>query len=68
MSEEEWLSRNTDGPDNPYSRVYDAAEAAALFAGFDIKRQEVFFLNLGRRWGWHRVVYARKPVPPLVDA
>jgi SAM-dependent methyltransferase len=86
MSEEEWLSRNTDGPDNPYSRVYDAAEAAALFAGFDIKRQEVFFLNhehwgvlgralprrlveaLGRRWGWHRVVYARKPVPPLIDA
>jgi SAM-dependent methyltransferase len=79
MSEEEWLSRNTDGPDNPYSRVYDAAEAAALFGGFEIKRQEVFFFNhehwgapgrtlprrlvqaLGRRWGWHRVVHARKP-------
>ena len=79
MSEEEWLSRNTDGPDNPYSTVYDAAEAAALFAGFEIKRQEILFFNhehwgvlgralpqplvhaLGRRWGWHRVVYARKP-------
>ena len=79
MSDEEWLSRNTDGPDNPYSRVYGAGEAAALFAGFDIERQEVFFFNhehwgmlgralpqrlvraLGRRWGWHRVVHARKP-------
>lgn len=79
MSEDEWLSRNTDGPDNPYSKVYDAAEAAALFAGFDIKWQEILFFNhehwgvlgralpqpllqaLGRSWGWHRVVYARKP-------
>jgi len=79
MSEEEWLSRNTDGPDNPYSTVYDAAEAAALFDGLEIKRQEVCFFNyehwgvlgralpralvqaLGRRWGWHRLVHARKP-------
>jgi SAM-dependent methyltransferase len=79
MSEDEWLSRNTDGPDNPYSRVYDEAQAAALFAGFHIKRQQVFYFNhehwgalgralprnvveaLGRRWGWHRIVQARKP-------
>lgn len=79
MSEEEWLSRNTDGPDNPYSRVYDEAQTAALFAGFHIERQQVFFFNhehwgplgralprkaaaaLGRRWGWHRMVHARKP-------
>jgi ubiquinone/menaquinone biosynthesis C-methylase UbiE len=79
MSDDEWLSRNTDGPDNPYSRVYDEAEAAALFAGFHVERQQVFYFNhehwgpigqalppkalaaLGRRWGWHRMVHARKP-------
>jgi SAM-dependent methyltransferase len=79
MSDEEWLSRNTDGPDNPYSRVYDAAEAAELFTGFRIQSNEVYFFDhrhwgalgsllprgarrmLGRHWGWHRVVYAKKP-------
>jgi SAM-dependent methyltransferase len=79
MSAQEWLSRNTDGPDNPYSMVYDEREAARLFAGFEIRRQEVHYFNpehwgalgralpavivatLGRRWGWHRVVYATKP-------
>jgi SAM-dependent methyltransferase len=78
MSDAEWLSRNTDGPDNPYSKVYDEREAARLFAGFDIRRQEVHYFNpehwgplgrvlpsgvvaaLGRRWGWHRIVYAAK--------
>lgn len=78
MSDEEWLSRNTDGPDNPYSRVYDAAEAAELLAGFRIRANEVHFFDhrhwgalgrllprgvrraLGRRWGWHRIVHARK--------
>jgi SAM-dependent methyltransferase len=79
MSDEEWLSRNTDGPDNPYSRVYDEEEAAALFAGFDLLSQRVCYFNhehwgplgralpralleaLGQRWGWHRIVHARKP-------
>ena len=37
MTDEEWLSRNTDGPDNPYSRVYSAAEAEDLLAAFDVK-------------------------------
>jgi SAM-dependent methyltransferase len=78
MSPEEWLSRNTDGPDNPYSRVYDAAEIEALLAPFDIAAHDVYFFDrrhwgplggllprfvvdvLGRRWGWHRVVRARK--------
>jgi SAM-dependent methyltransferase len=78
MSDAEWLSRNTDGPDNPYSKVYDEREAARLFAGFEIRRQEVHYFNpehwgplgrvlpssvvaaLGRRWGWHRIVYAAK--------
>ena len=79
MSAQEWLSRNTDGPDNPYSVVYDEPEAARLFTGFEIHRQEVHYFNpehwgplgralpaalvsaLGRRWGWHRVVYATRP-------
>ncbi len=79
MTDEEWLSRNTDGPDNPYSRVYSAAEAADLLAAFRIKHHEVNFFDhrhwgalgrllprklrkaLGRRWGWHRIAYAKKP-------
>ena len=78
VSDEEWLARNTDGPDNPYSNVYDEEETAVLFAGFDVIGQQVFYFNyehwgpvgralprsvieaLGRRWGWHRIVHARK--------
>jgi SAM-dependent methyltransferase len=75
MTDEEWLSRNTDGPDNPYSRVYGAKEAAELLEAFQIQENEVFFFDhrhrimlpkivrraLGRNWGWHRVIYAKKP-------
>src|SRR5258708_14817977 len=32
-SDEEWLGRNTNGPDYPYCRVYDAREARQLLAG-----------------------------------
>ena len=78
MSDEEWLGRNTDGPDNPYSKVYGEEEATALFAGFDVIGQQVCYFNhehwgplgrvlprgvieaIGRRWGWHRIVHARK--------
>jgi hypothetical protein len=78
MTDEEWLSRNTDGPDNPYSRVYGAKEAAELFKAVQIQKNEVHFFDhrhwgtpgqllpesvrkaLGRYWGWHRIVYARK--------
>jgi SAM-dependent methyltransferase len=79
MSREEWLSRNTNGPDYPYCRVYDAREADELLCGFEILHHEVRFFDhrhwgflgrllplslrnaLGRRWGWHRMVHARKP-------
>lgn len=79
MSTEEWLSRNTDGADNPYSRVYSATEAEDLFRDFEIISNEVYFFDarhwgiagkwlpervvdfLGRHWGWHRIVHARKP-------
>ena len=50
MTGEEWLSRNTDGPDNPYSRVYSAAEAAELLEAFRIKNNEVDFFD-HRHWG-----------------
>lgn len=50
MSEAEWLSRNTDGPDNPYATVYDRDEAAALFRGFEIVTNEVHFFDY-RHWG-----------------
>jgi SAM-dependent methyltransferase len=78
MTDEEWLSRNTNGPDYPYCRVYGAKEAAELFAAFRIENNEAYFFDhrhwgvlgrlvpgnvrraLGRRWGWHRIVYAKK--------
>ncbi len=78
MTDEEWLSRNTDGPDNPYSRVYSAAEAAELLGAFQIIDNKVDFFDhrhwgvlgrvlprnlrraLGRLWGWHRIVHAKK--------
>src|SRR5688572_27527177 len=50
MSEEEWLSRNTDGPDNPYSRVYDNKETAELLRDFKDVRQDVKFFDY-RHWG-----------------
>jgi len=80
ISADEWLSRNTDGPDNPYSRVYGAEEAERLLSRFELVGHEVYFFDprhwgplgrllprslvraLGTRWGWHRIVHARKPV------
>jgi len=50
MSHEEWLARNTDGPDSPWSRVYGEREAADLFAAFEIVRHEVRFFD-HRHWG-----------------
>lgn len=78
MSDQEWLSRNTDGPDNPYSAVYGAQQARQLLRGFRIEINEERFFDrrhwgalgrfiprrlcdaLARRWGWHRIVYARR--------
>jgi SAM-dependent methyltransferase len=50
MSDEEWLSRNTDGPDNPYSRVYDRRETEDLLSGFQEVDQYVRFFDY-RHWG-----------------
>jgi len=50
MTDEEWLSRNTDGPDNPYSRVYGAKEAEDLLKAFRIEQNELHFFD-HRHWG-----------------
>lgn len=78
MSDEEWLSRNTDGPDNPYSRVYSLRETEELLSCFTDIDQKVDFFDyrhwgllgklmppavrrfIAHRWGWHRIVTARK--------
>lgn len=80
MSDEEWLSRNTDGPDNPYARVYDESETRDLLSEFQSIDQYIEFFDyrhwgvfgrlipkrgrqaIGRRWGWHRIVTAQKPL------
>ena len=45
LTKEEWLSMNTDGPFCPLSRVYDCAEAGALFHAFENVSQEVWEFN-----------------------
>ena len=50
LSGEEWLSRNTNGPNNPYARVYGATEAAELLAAFRIESSRVYFFDY-RHWG-----------------
>ncbi|MDP9270167.1 MAG: class I SAM-dependent methyltransferase [Chloroflexota bacterium] len=44
-----FLSHNTDGPDNPLSKVYTRDEARTLFRAFGVVTTEVRFLNL-RLW------------------
>lgn len=51
LSQQEWLNRNTDGPDNPYSMVYGKADAEALLGNkFRIVRNEVYYFE-PRHWG-----------------
>lgn len=40
-----FLSKNTDGPDNPYSRVYSKEEAQRVFNLFSFYKCEQAFLN-----------------------
>ncbi|HMU30110.1 MAG TPA: class I SAM-dependent methyltransferase [Nitrospira sp.] len=40
-----FMMRNTDGPGNPYSKVYDAQDIAADFAEFRLENTRVHFLN-----------------------
>jgi len=40
-----FMMRNTDGPGNPYSKVYDPQDIATDFAEFRIEDTRVHFLN-----------------------
>ena len=80
MTNDEWISMNTDGPECPLAKVYNQHEAFQLFADFADVRTEVRFFDrthwpvigqlvpdnlakfLGNHWGWHRIVYGRKPI------
>lgn len=50
MSPQEWLSRNTDGPDNPYISIQDGKDVERLFARFEILKDKIFFFD-HRHWG-----------------
>ena len=55
MSDQEWLSRNTDGPDNPYISAQDEKDASKLFANFDAISQKIYFIrfpSLGLPWAY----------------
>lgn len=45
LSKEEWVSKNTDGPNCPLSKVYNKHETAELFRMFRDMRQEVWEFN-----------------------
>jgi ubiquinone/menaquinone biosynthesis C-methylase UbiE len=51
MSESEWLSRNTDGPDSPYSIVYGKEEVERLLGDkFKLISNRVYYFE-SRHWG-----------------
>jgi SAM-dependent methyltransferase len=65
-----FIHRNTDGPDNPYSKVYDLATVRADFPAFEIERSHQSFMHappLPVGWlkplagvlGWHMWVHLR---------
>jgi SAM-dependent methyltransferase len=68
-----FIHRNTDGPENPYSKVYDLAEVRRDFPAFEIERSYQDHMHappLPVRWlkplsgvlGWHLWVHLnRKP-------
>jgi SAM-dependent methyltransferase len=60
MDRQLFLSKNTDGPGNPLSKVYSRADAHALFSAFGDVSTEVRYLNLrivpgGQRWARLRI-------------
>jgi SAM-dependent methyltransferase len=64
-----FIHRNTDGPDNPYSKVYGLREVRLDFPSFRVTRAykrwmhgpplPVSWLPLGRLLGWHLWVHLR---------
>ena len=45
VSDAEWISINTDGPDCPLARVYGRSEAEQLFVDFGEVRSDVWYFN-----------------------
>ena len=72
-----FVHRNTDGPDNPYSKVYGLAEVRRDFPSFQVIRTHKEFmhapplpvarLGLEHVGGWHLWVHMR-PTPPARGA
>ncbi len=62
LSDQEWLNRNTDGPDNPYSLVYDAKQVEKLLSGFTVISNKVYFFD-ARHWG----ILSKLLPSPLID-
>jgi hypothetical protein len=66
---ENFIHRNTDGPGNPYSKVYDRSEVERDFPDFEVTRVYKRFLDApplpvtnwtgGHALGWHLWVHLR---------
>jgi SAM-dependent methyltransferase len=66
---ENFIHKNTDGPDNPYSKVYDPAEIRKDFPAFRIVKSykrwmhgpplPVSWLPFGGLMGWHLWVHLK---------
>lgn len=76
---ENFTHRNTDGPLNPYSRVYSPTEVVQEFSDFELLRAYSRYMHApplpvrrlpGQRWlGWHLWVHLRaRPIPYQVPA
>jgi ubiquinone/menaquinone biosynthesis C-methylase UbiE len=73
MKMENFIHKNTDGPHNPYSKVYDLAEIRKDFRAFRIVKSykrwmhgpplPVSWLPLGKLMGWHLWVHLRSLTP-----
>ncbi len=69
-----FVHRNTDGPDNPYSKVYSLADVRRDFPSFSVVRAHKEFmhapplpvarLGLARVAGWHLWVHLRPVAAP----
>jgi SAM-dependent methyltransferase len=75
LSMRTFVHRNTDGPDNPYSKVYSLADVRRDFPSFRIERAHKEFmhapplpvarLGFANVAGWHLWVHMRPvPAPP----
>jgi SAM-dependent methyltransferase len=74
---ENFIHKNTDGPDNPYSKVYDQAEIRKDFPAFRIVKSykrwmhgpplPVSWLPLGKLMGWHLWVHLKPAYRSCVE-